>query len=51
MIDEYYFVVQPIILGKGKKLFDKLYVRQNLKLIDTKTFNSGVVVLHYQKIN
>jgi dihydrofolate reductase len=50
IIDEYYFVVHPIILGKGKKLFEEFDFRQNLKLIDTKIFNSGAVVLHYQKL-
>ena len=49
LIDEYWFLVHPIILGKGKQLFDELDNRQNLKLIDTKTFQSGAVVLHYQR--
>ncbi len=50
MIDEYWFLVQPIVLGKGKQLFESLNTRLDLKLIDTKNLNSGVVVLHYQKM-
>ncbi len=49
LIDEYWLLIHPIILGKGKKLFDGFDERMNLQLIDTKKFNSGVVVLHYQK--
>ncbi len=49
LIDEYWFVTQPIILGKGKPLFGNLIDRIDLKLIETKTFNSGVVALHYRK--
>jgi len=50
LIDEYFFIVQPIILGKGTPLFESLNNRVDLKLIDTKTFSSGVVAKHYQKI-
>jgi dihydrofolate reductase len=50
LIDEYWFLVQPIVLGKGKPLFESLNKKFNLKLIDTKNLNSGVVVLHYRKM-
>jgi dihydrofolate reductase len=49
LIDEFWFVVHPIILGKGKQLFENLDEKNYLKLVDTKKFNSGAVVLHYQK--
>ncbi len=55
LIDEYWFLVHPIILGKGKKMFDQsdgsledFNKRLDLKLVDTKSFKSGVVVLHYK---
>ena len=48
LIDEYWLLVQPVIIGKGRRLFESLRNRISLKLVDTKTFNSGVVVLHYR---
>ncbi len=47
LIDEYWLVVQPLIWQQGKRLFDGVYNKINLMLVDTKTFKSGVVVLHY----
>jgi dihydrofolate reductase len=51
LIDEYWILVQPIIWGKGRRLFDERTEKIKLKLIDTKTFKSGVVVLDYQQIS
>ena len=51
LIDEYQIVVHPVILGKGKLLLKDLDIRQKLKLIGTKTFNSGAVELSYARIN
>lgn len=47
LIDEYHLIVNPIVLGGRKPLFKD--VQERLKLIDTKTFKSGKVVLHYSK--
>jgi len=47
LIDEYWLVVHPVVAGKGKRLFDGLSEKIDLKLVDTKVFRSGVVVLHY----
>ena len=49
LIDEHLLLVQPIILGKGKHLFQNVNERRNLKLLDTKIFKSGVIALHYEK--
>lgn len=49
LIDEFWFVVHPIIAGKGIQLFEGFDERLDLELIDMKKFNSGAVVLHYQK--
>jgi dihydrofolate reductase len=49
LIDEYRLMVFPIVLGSGKRLFEEGIDTAVLKLADTKTFNSGVVVLTYQK--
>jgi dihydrofolate reductase len=50
LVDEYYFVVQPIIFGNGGRLFKDggLDKRQDLKLKDVKSYRSGAVSLHYQ---
>jgi len=49
LIDEYQLSVHPIILGGGKPLFIDIVKRVGLKLIDTKTYRSGVVNLIYSR--
>jgi len=51
LIDEYHFVVHPFIAGKGPRLFDTVKPQERLRLdfINLKTFQSGVVALHYKK--
>jgi dihydrofolate reductase len=46
LIDEYFLVVVPLILGSGKCLF-KDVKKLNLKLIEAKTFKNGIVLLHF----
>jgi dihydrofolate reductase len=47
LIDEYRLSVHPVILGAGKPLFVDIKQRQELKLVDTRRFSSGVVQLCY----
>jgi dihydrofolate reductase len=51
LIDEYRFVVTPIIAGEGRRLFEgvNLPEKRRLKLVETKTFKSGSVALRYLK--
>lgn len=48
LIDEYQLMVNPVILGKGKPLFEDIKDRINLTLLKTKTFSNGVVLLRYR---
>lgn len=47
LIDEYLLLLQPVVVGNGKRLFGDLEDKINFKLIETKAFKSGVVVLRY----
>ena len=51
LVDEYRFVVSPVFAGEGRRLLDGVspLARSPLKLVDTKTFKSGSVVLRYVK--
>lgn len=48
LIDEYQILVYPVLLGSGKPLFHNIKNRVTLKLIETQTHPSGVVLLTYQ---
>ena len=47
LVDELSLAVHPILLGSGKPLFNNITDRINLKLIDTKTYSTGLVSLTY----
>jgi dihydrofolate reductase len=47
LVDEFRLSVHPVVLGKGKLLFTDINQRLNLKLVNTRTFSSGVVQLIY----
>lgn len=47
LIDAYRLLVYPVVLGSGKRLFRDASTA-TLKLVDTKTFSSGVIALTYQ---
>ena len=51
LVDEYLFVVGPIVAGEGRRLLDgvSLQERLQLKLVDSKIFESGCVALRYLK--
>jgi len=47
LVDELMLAIHPILLGKGKLLFQNIQERIKLKLTDAKTFSSGLVQLFY----
>jgi dihydrofolate reductase len=51
LIDEYQLCVHPVILGNGLPLFKNTNDKSILKLLKTKIFGSGAIVLYYEPIS
>jgi len=51
LVDEYRFVVQPIVVGGGRRLLEGISLQEKLqlKLVESKIFESGCVALRYLK--
>jgi dihydrofolate reductase len=47
LVDEFRLSIHPVILGEGKSMFIDIKQRLNLKMVNTRTFSSGVVQLIY----
>jgi dihydrofolate reductase len=47
LIDEYHLLINPTAIGNGMAIFKELDSKQNLKLVKSKSFPCGVVVLNY----
>jgi dihydrofolate reductase len=50
LIDEYQILVNPVVLGKGRTMFEGLGRQLHLKLIGTRVFGNGNVLLTYEPI-
>lgn len=50
LVDEYRFGVNPVVLGRGTPFFKGGEPQTELKLIETRPLNSGVVILHYEPV-
>ena len=50
LIDEYQFMVDPVVLGDGTPIFKGMKQKLDLKLTSTRTFKSGVVLLCYRPV-
>jgi dihydrofolate reductase len=51
LVDEIRFLVHPVIAGEGRRILSDTVLNKNLdmQLVETKTFESGAVALHYSK--
>jgi dihydrofolate reductase len=48
LIDAYQVVLNPVVIGKGRTMFDGMTGRLNLKLATSRTFGGGKVFLSYE---
>jgi dihydrofolate reductase len=51
LIDEFQLCVHPVIVGSGLPLFENINDRTTFKLLKTKTFSGGAVILYYEPAN
>ena len=48
LIDEYQIVLNPIVLGAGRTMFEGVKEQQTVKLTKSRTFGNGNVLLCYK---
>jgi dihydrofolate reductase len=51
LIDEYHLLINPTAIGNGMTIFKELEDRLNLTLVKSKSFECGIVALHYEPIH
>jgi dihydrofolate reductase len=51
LIDEYQIIVNPIVIGRGKTMFEGIRDKLALKLTQTRSFRNGKVLLNYEPIS
>lgn len=49
LIDEYRLYVHPVLIGRGRHLFEPSDTKISLRLAETRTFGNGVVLLRYAR--
>ncbi|MGY2129975.1 dihydrofolate reductase family protein [Blastococcus sp. SYSU DS0617] len=49
LIDEYRIFVNPVLVGSGRRLFESEGMPADLRLVETRAFGNGVVMLRYER--
>jgi dihydrofolate reductase len=49
LVDEYWLLIHPVVVGSGRRLFENGIDQVKLRLIESRVFQSGVVALHYTR--
>jgi dihydrofolate reductase len=49
LIDEYRVYVHPVLIGRGKPLFQETDILTDLRLVESRVFGNGVVLLRYER--
>jgi dihydrofolate reductase len=47
LVDEYRLYVNPVVVGRGRRLFETADEPTDLELVETRRFGNGVVLLRY----
>lgn len=50
LIDEYQVLLNPVVIGQGKTMFEGIKKKIALKLVKTRTFGNGNVLLTYETV-
>src|SRR4051794_38561428 len=50
LIDEYRFLVEPFVMGRGRRFFPEGTPMTGLRLLDSRTLPSGTLALVYQRV-
>jgi dihydrofolate reductase len=50
LIDEFQFMIDPVILGEGRSIFKGIKRKLYLRLTNSRTFKSGVILVCYENL-
>ena len=50
LADDYWFLVMPVVLGRGPRYWDSMKAQTTLKLLSATTMKYGELVLHYEAV-
>jgi len=50
LIDEFEILLNPVVIGQGKTMFEGVKDRFSLKLMSTRTFKNGNILLNYEPL-